>query len=98
MWFRYFQILNLQKSICYFLTNLCLYTYFLGAWFVGNIGRQKGSPWLAILAAYVAYQARWYIYDETMWLTIMSFAATLAFDTFSKEWNREPPKKHGFIR
>lgn len=67
-------------------------------WVTGNIGREKGSPWLTILVAYLTYSARWYFMDENVWLTIMVFSSALAFDSFSKQWNRQPRKKRSLRR
>ncbi|XP_017771710.1 PREDICTED: dnaJ homolog subfamily C member 22 [Nicrophorus vespilloides] len=70
----------------------------LGVWIVGNIGREKGDPWAAIGVAYLTYLLRWYIFDESVWLTIMVFCSALAFDSFSKDWLRRPKEKRTLIR
>lgn len=69
----------------------------LGVWAVGNIGNEKGSLKWPVLAAYAAYPLRYYIYDETIWFTVMVLASACAFDTFSKEWRRRS-KKQGVIK
>lgn len=66
----------------------------LGVWTVGNIGREKGKLWHCLLAAYLVYPVRFWVYDETYWYTGMVFVSAMAFDTFSKEWRRNLPKKH----
>lgn len=60
---------------------------------MGNIGREQGKPWLTIAVSYITYSSRWYFYDDSIWLSIMMFAAALTFETFSKEWKRLPKKK-----
>lgn len=65
----------------------------LGIWMVGNIGREKGVLWHCLAAAYITYPIRYIIYDDTYWLTATLVASALAFDYFSKEWRRDPPKK-----
>lgn len=70
----------------------------LGVWTVGNIGREKGTPWIAILVAYITYTSRWYFFDESVWFSIMVFSSALAFDTFSKEWRRTPRKPKGLCK
>lgn len=70
----------------------------LGVWIVGNIGREKGTLWHCLIAAYLVYPIRYYVYDETYWFTGMVFVSALTFDHFSKQWRREPPKRHGPVR
>ncbi|KAI4499428.1 hypothetical protein M0802_005324 [Mischocyttarus mexicanus] len=70
----------------------------LGVWVVGNIGREGGTIWAALIAAYLFYPTLYYIGDETTWVFLMGIASSLAFDTFSKEWNLKPKKKRGWIR
>ncbi len=65
---------------------------------VGNIGREKGVFWHCLLAAYILYPIRYFIYDESVWFTCVVFGATLTFEQFSKQWRREPPKRHGTIK
>lgn len=60
---------------------------------VGNIGREKGVFWHCLLAAYLSYPIRYYIYDETYWMSTMLVISGMAFDYFSKEWRREAPKR-----
>ncbi|CAH4038548.1 dnaJ homolog subfamily C member 22 [Pieris brassicae] len=70
----------------------------LGVWTVGNIGREQGGLKWPLIAALATYPVRYYIYDDTVWFTIMIVAAALAFDTFSKEWRRTPHKKTHFAK
>ncbi|XP_030746859.1 dnaJ homolog subfamily C member 22 isoform X2 [Sitophilus oryzae] len=65
----------------------------LGVWIVGNIGREQGSPKVTIITSYLSYFSRWYFFDENIWLTIVMFTAAFTFDTYSKEWRRQPKKK-----
>lgn len=69
-----------------------------GVWTVGNIGRERGGLRWPLAAAYVAYPARYYLYDESLWLTAVVLAAALAFDSFSKEWRRTPPRRRSVLR
>ncbi|XP_046977323.1 dnaJ homolog subfamily C member 22 [Vanessa cardui] len=70
----------------------------LGVWTVGNIGRERGSLKWPVLAAYAVYPLRYYIYDESVWFTLMVLASALAFDSFSKQWRRTPPKRTHVVR
>jgi DnaJ family protein C protein 22 len=70
----------------------------LGVWVVGNIGRERGTPWLTIAVSYLSYMTRWYFPDENVWLTATVFCAELVFDTFSKKWRRTPRKRKSFMR
>lgn len=70
----------------------------VGVWIVGNIGREKGTLWHCLIAAYLVYPLRYYVYDETFWFTGMIFVSALTFEQFSKQWRREPPKRHGPAR
>jgi len=70
----------------------------VGVWIVGNIGREKGVFWHCLLAAYVIYPLRYFVYDETYWFTGMVFGSALTFEQFSKQWRREPPKRHSKVR
>lgn len=70
----------------------------LGVWLVGNIGREKGVFWHCLAAAYLVYPLRYYVYDETYWFTAMIFVSALSFEQFSKQWRREPPKRHGAVK
>ena len=70
----------------------------VGVWIVGNIGREKGVFWHCLLAAYIIYPLRYFVYDETYWFTGMVFGSALTFEQFSKQWRREPPKRHSKIR
>lgn len=78
-----------------FLHWLIPFAISLGVWTVGNIGREKGVFWQCLLGAYLAYPIRYYVYDETYWLLGTVFVCALVFDTFSKKWRREPPKRNG---
>lgn len=64
----------------------------LGVWTVGNIGHEKGTLAWPLFAAYITYPVRYYIHDETVWLTIMVVAASWAFDSWSKKWRRIPSR------
>lgn len=66
---------------------------FAGIYMVGNIGREKGVLWHCLLASYITYPIRYVIYDESYWLTFTLVASALAFDYYSKEYNREPRKR-----
>lgn len=46
----------------------------------------------------MVYPIRYWIYDDTYWFTGMVFASALAFDALSKDWRREPPKRHGKLK
>lgn len=70
----------------------------LGVWTVGNIGREQGSIWIALCSAYLFYPTLFYIGDDSTWIFLMTVAASLNFDTFSKEWRLKPRKKRGFVR
>lgn len=70
----------------------------LGVWVVGNIGREKGNLKPCLTYAYLFYLLRYVIYDESFWFTGMVFAAAGAFDNNSKEWRREPLKRHTKLR
>lgn len=60
---------------------------------VGNLGREKGVFWHCLLAAYVTYPIRYIIYDESYWLSITLVVSALAFDHWSKEFDRAPRKR-----
>lgn len=70
----------------------------LGVWVVGNIGREQGTLWHCLTVAYFVYPLRYFVYDESVWFTAMVFASTLAFENNSKQWRREPPKRHSTLR
>lgn len=70
----------------------------LGVWLVGNIGREKGVLWHCLVVAYIVYPLRYFVYDETYWFFAMVLASSLSFEQFSKQWRREPPKRHGAMR
>ncbi|XP_014206639.1 dnaJ homolog subfamily C member 22 [Copidosoma floridanum] len=70
-----------------------------GTWMVGNVGRQRGSIWLALVVSYLCYPALYYIGDDSTWLGLMVLASTLTFDTFSKNWRlQKKPKRNGLRR
>ncbi|XP_001354331.1 dnaJ homolog subfamily C member 22 [Drosophila pseudoobscura] len=64
-----------------------------GIWLVGNIGREQGVWWHCLLAAYLAYPARYFIYDETYSLLLTGLVSALTFDGISKQWRRTPPRR-----
>lgn len=70
----------------------------LGVWIVGNIGREQGSIWIALCSAYLLYPTLSYIGDDSMWIFLMVVAASLGFDTFSKQWRLKPRKKRHFVQ
>lgn len=70
----------------------------LGVWVVGNIGREQGTPWATIAVSYLSYASRWYFYDVSTWLNIVTFCAASAFNYFSKEWRRTPKKPKSKLR
>ncbi|XP_046395454.1 dnaJ homolog subfamily C member 22 [Ischnura elegans] len=71
----------------------------LGVWTVGNIGREMGTIWWALGAAYATFPLFQYlVVDESNWLTIMTFCSALAFDMKSKQWRRVPGKKKSLPR
>lgn len=71
-------------------TSICI---FAGVWVVGNIGRERGVLWHALITAYVSYLTRYIIFDDTYWMTICVFATTFIFDGYSKQWRLERPKR-----
>lgn len=70
----------------------------LGVWTVGNIGREQGTLTYCLLAAYIVYPMRYYVYDETYWGMGMIFVSAMIFDTFSKDWCRQKPKRYSLNR
>lgn len=70
----------------------------VGVWTVGNIGREQGVLWHCLAVAYIVYPIRYFVYDETYWFTAIVFTSALAFDAWSKQWLREPPKRHGTVK
>ncbi|XP_076248870.1 TM2 and DnaJ domain-containing protein wurst [Calliopsis andreniformis] len=70
----------------------------LGVWVVGNIGREEGSIWIALCAAYLFYPTLSYIGDDSMWIFLMVIASSLSFDTFSKQWRLKRRKKRSLFR
>ncbi|KAJ8688656.1 hypothetical protein QAD02_024451 [Eretmocerus hayati] len=69
-----------------------------GTWLVGNIGREQGSIWIPLLASYACYPTLYYIGDESSWLGLMVVAATLSFDSFSKQWRLKRRQKRSAWR
>nr|CAD7395740.1 unnamed protein product [Timema poppensis] len=68
----------------------------LGVWTVGNIGREQGTIWWPLAAAYATFPLYYYFEDDTTAYSLMTFVSSLAFDTWSKKWRRSPPKKNYF--
>lgn len=64
-----------------------------GVWIVGNVGRERGTFTHCLLAAYLVYPIRFWLYDETYWTLATICASALAFETFSKQWRVEAPRK-----
>lgn len=58
---------------------------------MGNSGREHGSLFPCLLAAYTVYPIRYFVYDETYWFTSVIVASALVFDNVSKEWLLKPP-------
>ncbi|XP_067640887.1 dnaJ homolog subfamily C member 22 [Eurosta solidaginis] len=67
----------------------------LGVWTVGNIGRERGVWWHCLIGAILIYPMRYFIYDETYSLLLTALVSALVFDTYSKQWLRTPPRRHG---
>lgn len=65
---------------------------------VGNVGREQGSIWLALLVSYLCYPTLYYIGDDSTWLGVMVLASTLTFDTFSKQWRLKRRQKRSKSR
>lgn len=76
----------------------CSIFIILGVWLVGNIGKEQGTIWWPLAAAYAAYPFSVYMEDETTWFSLMVLASSLAFDHLSKEWRKKPRKKHRMVR
>nr|CAD7395701.1 unnamed protein product [Timema cristinae] len=72
--------------------------YFLGVWTVGNIGREQGTIWWPLVAAYATFPLYYYFEDDTTAYSLMTFVSSLAFDTWSKKWRRTPPKKKSLAK
>ncbi|XP_076764551.1 TM2 and DnaJ domain-containing protein wurst [Xylocopa sonorina] len=70
----------------------------LGVWTVGNIGREQGSIWITLFSAYLFYPTLSYIGDDSIWIFVMVVAASLSFDTFSKQWRLKLRKKKSIGR
>ncbi|KAJ8737881.1 hypothetical protein PYW08_000476 [Mythimna loreyi] len=65
----------------------------LGVWTVGNIGREQGRLKWALIGSYIAYPVRYYVFDDSIWLTIMVIISACLFDSYAKEWRRTPRKR-----
>lgn len=65
----------------------------VGVWIVGNVGQEKGTIKHCLIAAYLVYPIRFWVYDETYWSLATICASALAFETFSKQWRLEVPKR-----
>uniref|UniRef100_A0A336LMD3 DnaJ homolog subfamily C member 22 n=1 Tax=Culicoides sonorensis TaxID=179676 RepID=A0A336LMD3_CULSO len=70
----------------------------LGVWTVGNIGREQGVLWHALIASYVTYLSRYFIYDDTWWMTLTVVVTSLVFDSISKRWRLERPKRRKLVK
>lgn len=70
----------------------------LGVWVVGNIGREKGCLWHSLIASYVSYLSRYFIFDDTWWMTLTVVVTALVFDSFSKQWMLQRPKRRRLVR
>ncbi|XP_055606633.1 dnaJ homolog subfamily C member 22 [Uranotaenia lowii] len=70
----------------------------IGVWTVGNMGREKGVFWHCLLGAYLSYPMRYFVLDEAYWFTGMAFCSAFAFDSFSKQWNTDVPKRRKPLR
>lgn len=68
-----------------------------GIWIVGNIGRERGVLWHCLAGAYAIYPIRYVLYDETFTLMMTALVSGLVFDTFSKQWLLEPPRRRGKV-
>lgn len=69
-----------------------------GVWVVGNVGREEGSIWVALVSAYACYPTLTYLGDDSTWMSLMVLTSAIAFDTWSKKWRLKPAKKRGFTR
>ncbi|XP_076286972.1 TM2 and DnaJ domain-containing protein wurst [Lasioglossum baleicum] len=74
------------------------YVIALAVWTVGNIGRERGTIWFALVAAYLCYPTFSYIGDETIWMCLMTIASALSFDSFSKKWRLKPQQRESLVR
>ncbi|XP_015607451.1 dnaJ homolog subfamily C member 22 [Cephus cinctus] len=70
----------------------------LGVWVVGNIGREQGTIWVPLGLAYLCYPTLTYLGDDNTWMALMVLAASLGFDTFSKQWRLKPRKKRSTLK
>jgi len=73
-----------------------------GVWTVGNIGREEGSIWWPLLAAYATYPLYFYsvcsFMDDSTSFALMVFASAYAFDSKAKQWRRRPKPKRSILR
>ncbi|KOB77424.1 DnaJ-18 [Operophtera brumata] len=58
------------------------------------LGREKGSLKWPLIGAYAAYPIRYYIFDESLWVMAVVITSALLFDSFAKNWDRQPSKRH----
>lgn len=69
----------------------------LGIWTVGNIGREKGVLWHCLVTSYAICPVKYVLYDDTYTLLATAIGAGLIFDTFSKQWVLQPPRRRGKV-
>ncbi|XP_063701860.1 dnaJ homolog subfamily C member 22 [Culicoides brevitarsis] len=70
----------------------------LGVWVVGNIGRETGCLWHSVVAAYLSYLSRYFIFDDTYWMTLTVVVTACVFDGFSKQWLLHRPKRRKIVK
>ncbi|XP_063238178.1 dnaJ homolog subfamily C member 22 [Bacillus rossius redtenbacheri] len=70
----------------------------LGVWVVGNIGREEGTIWWALGAAYATFPLYFYLDDYSTAYSLIAFASAYAFDAKSKRWRRRPSKPKSLLR
>lgn len=63
---------------------------------VGNIGRQQGTIKHCLIVAYLVYPIRFFVYDETIWLSLVLTCSALAFDSWSKEHDKTTRPKRSW--
>ncbi|KAJ8877904.1 hypothetical protein PR048_022363 [Dryococelus australis] len=78
--------------------KLCVGCVDAGVWVVGNIGREEGTIWWALAAAYATFPLYFYLEDYSTTYSLMAFASAYAFDSKSKQWRRKPSKPKSFLR
>lgn len=69
-----------------------------GTWIVGNVGKERGSFWIPLVASYLCYPTLYYIGDDSTWMGFMVIVSYLSFDSFAKEWRLRPTKKKSLRR